>query len=215
MIAPISYHAIIELILFLLALYGIITLAVQNTRLVTEVDLTIGGWFLSKKHPILHRFFWMMTELGEYKVIKIAALITVTGLFIFGDWFRAIMVLVLVAAATIFNRYLKRIFPRIRPNFPQNYLYTVDLSFPSGHTMLATAYYGMLAYLLWIYGQGTILAWVSILVLGIIIVLIGLSRVYLGVHFLTDVVGGWIAGSVMILIVLLAGNSLLTLFHLA
>ncbi len=206
---------LISLIFFLLILYAIVTVAVQNTRLVTEIDLNFGGWLLSKNRPGMLRLFNFLTELGTYKIIKYGTILFAGFLIIFGDWPRAILLVIIGAAATIINRYLKRIFPRIRPNFPQNYLYTVDLSYPSGHTMLATAFYGMLAYLAWVYGRGTWAGWIVFILLLVVILLIGFSRVYLGVHFVSDVIGGWIAGSLIILIGLLAGNYFLHLFHFA
>ena len=208
---PFHENQLISLILLLSGLYLAVTVAVQNARMITELDLTIGEWILSKDRPLLHRIFEGATFLGTFNVIKFGTLAAGLVLVALRDWSGAVLLLVLVAGTTILNRYLKRIFPRIRPNYPANYLYNVDLSYPSGHTMLATAFYGMLAYLAWIHTGGSILGVILIVLLGLLIVLVGFSRVYLGFHFLTDVLGGWIAGFLFLLIAILAHSYWMTL----
>ena len=93
-----------------------------------------------------------------------------------------------IAGAALLNQLLKNHFHRIRPEsalFPQ-----YGLSFPSGHAMIGLALYGCLAWLLWRHGHHPI--WALILILWAM--LIGLSRVYLHVHYATDVLAGFAAG---------------------
>lgn len=93
-----------------------------------------------------------------------------------------------VAGAALFNQLLKSHFHRLRPTsalLPQ-----MGLSFPSGHAMIGTALYGGAAWLLWRHGQHPV--WAALLVLWA--VLIGLTRIYLHVHYATDVLAGFAAG---------------------
>ncbi|MCK9906483.1 phosphatase PAP2 family protein, partial [Frankia sp. Cpl3] len=70
-------------------------------------------------------------------------------------------------------------------------------SFPSGHAMVSAAFYGMLGYLIWLnLRQRTKPAWYVVALTVLLIVAIGISRVYLGVHFPSDVIAGFAAGSI-------------------
>lgn len=93
----------------------------------------------------------------------------------------------------IFMQVLKVIFGRERPPMP--WLATAGgYSFPSGHTLMATIYYGLLLYLLIRSGRVATGRKRLIACLGLLPALIGLSRIYLGVHYASDVLAGWTVG---------------------
>jgi undecaprenyl-diphosphatase len=96
---------------------------------------------------------------------------------------------------SLLNQVLKLVIQRPRPPYAAAYLHHFSWSFPSGHAMLSLIGYGMLAYLLvvlWVHRRSLQVA----IVLGatLLIAAIGLSRLYLGVHYFSDVVGGYAAG---------------------
>ena len=64
-------------------------------------------------------------------------------------------------------------------------------SFPSGHSMVAMAFYGLLAWMAWRYERDTFVKWVSVIGFGLVVALVGISRVYLGVHYASDVIAGF------------------------
>lgn len=82
-------------------------------------------------------------------------------------------------------------------------------SFPSGHAMITMTVYGVLAYLLWT-NLKVSRRWIIPTVAFGVIFLVGLSRIYLGVHWFSDVMGGWIAGLVLLLILAEIHKSLVT-----
>ena len=93
-----------------------------------------------------------------------------------------------VAGASLFNQLLKTHYHRSRPSTAL--FFQQGLSFPSGHAMIGMALYGCLAWLLWRHGHHPV--WAVLLVLWAIV--IGLTRIYLHVHYPTDVLAGFAAG---------------------
>lgn len=92
---------------------------------------------------------------------------------------------------TILNVILKNILQRPRPNDYQ----LVDVSgysFPSGHSMVSMAFYGFLIYLIYKYIKNKYIKFSLIVFLSILIIIIGLSRIYLGVHYTSDVLAGFL-----------------------
>lgn len=92
---------------------------------------------------------------------------------------------------TILNQLLKRILQRPRPE-EFRIIKESGYSFPSGHSMISMAFYGFLIYLIYKNVKNKYLKWSLITVLGILIISIGVSRIYLGVHYTSDVVAGFL-----------------------
>lgn len=92
---------------------------------------------------------------------------------------------------TILNQLLKRILQRPRPE-EFRIINESGYSFPSGHSMISMAFYGFLIYLIYKNVKNKYLKWSLITVLGILIISIGISRIYLGVHYTSDVVAGFL-----------------------
>ena len=91
---------------------------------------------------------------------------------------------------TILNQLLKKILQRPRP-VGYRIVEETGYSFPSGHSMISMAFYGYLIYLIYKNVENKYLKWTLIVLLSILIVLIGISRIYLGVHYTSDVLGGF------------------------
>ena len=92
--------------------------------------------------------------------------------------------------STILNQLLKYIIQRPRPD-GYRLISETGYSFPSGHSMVSMAFYGFIIYLIWKMVKNKKIKYISCGILSILIPLIGFSRIYLGVHYASDVVGGF------------------------
>lgn len=159
-------------------------------------DLAVKQMADNLRHPAVVDFFQVITYLGSpYAFIVISILITL----IF--WKRkllkdALWLNITLLAASKLNHYFKNFFARQRPS-GEMFTYAAGFSFPSGHAMISAAFYGFLAYLSWKYLPENVGKTAAIF-LVVLIFLIGLSRVYLNVHYMSDVIAGFICGGLLL-----------------
>ena len=115
-----------------------------------------------------------------------------------------------LAIATILNQLLKYIIQRPRPD---GYRLIIEsgYSFPSGHSMVSMAFYGLIIYLIWKMVKNKKIKYISCGILGLLIPLIGFSRIYLGVHYASDVIGGFAISIVYLLLFTNVTKSILQL----
>ena len=138
-----------------------------------------------------------MTILGEGITVVIIAII----IFIFLKKEERYILVSSLIASTLFNQIMKFSIRRARPD----HLRIIDewgYSYTSGHSTISVALYGFLIYLVYKKINNKILKTILIILLSIIIIGIGTSRIYLGVHHTSDVLGGYIS-SLLILILLI------------
>lgn len=102
--------------------------------------------------------------------------------------------------SVMLNLSLKSMFTRVRPTDVIHLVTETGYSFPSGHTMAGTAFYGFLIYLIWQTALKKSYKQILTGVLACIILLVGTSRIYLGVHYFSDVLGGYLAASIYLII---------------
>ena len=144
----------------------------------------IDNYFISDKMtPYINVITWF----GDVVCIII---MTIVSLVIFKDKKIRGSIIINLFFVALFNNVLKIVFMRERPNINPLAVETT-YSFPSGHSMISMAFYGYLIYLVYRYIGNKKLKYLFISILSILILLVGVSRIYLGVHYTSDVIGGF------------------------
>jgi undecaprenyl-diphosphatase len=153
--------------------------------------------------PLMTSFFIFITALGSAPVL-VPAGILIGIVFAWMRWKRALVLFVLTMAGHLVSEFiLKEVFQRVRPEAFFDYPQPLSYSFPSGHSFASLCFYGILAWLITARLEN-IYAKIAIWTFAIgMILLIGTSRVYLGVHFPSDVIGGYLTAFVWVVTVAL------------
>ena len=136
-----------------------------------------------------------ITALGGFTVLTLVTVIATAALIYFGRRRQALVFFATIALAQVTSEVLKTIFQRPRPDLVPHGSYVYSMSFPSGHSLLAAAVLLSLAAIL--AGMQSHRGFkVFVFAIAILLVIaIGVSRIYLGVHWPTDVLGGWTLGA--------------------
>ncbi|MCM3163822.1 phosphatase PAP2 family protein [Metabacillus litoralis] len=174
--------------------------SVYSTDFFYNVDVSVTLFFEKLRLPFLTDVFLVITELGSLKFYL--PLCLVIGLYFL---FKRKIVGVIFLFVTLYsvrqlNYQLKEVFSRERPSFDAVYEAS-HYSFPSGHAMNSTAIYGFICFLLVFYIIKEHKKRMTAAVMtAVLVFLIGVSRMYLGVHYLTDVLAGWSVGFIWLVI---------------
>ncbi len=135
-----------------------------------------------------------ITALGGPTVLGLAVAAVLGYLVLCGLFRNALFVLFASAGGWILNEILKQIFARPRPTVVPHLREVMSLSFPSGHALTSAVVFLTLGALLMRVAERPLVKWYCIGVAMLATALVGASRVYLGVHYPTDVLGGWLIG---------------------
>ena len=127
----------------------------------------------------------------------ILGLITILILILIKNKKIGLSILINLCSVTVLNLVLKSILQRLRPN-EYRIINETGYSFPSGHSMISMAFYGYLIYLIYKTVKNKHLKISLITINSILIILIGISRIYLGVHYFSDVIGGLLWGGLLL-----------------
>jgi undecaprenyl-diphosphatase len=176
-------------------MFGDVTEDVIHHDPLTQFDTALLDWLHAHATATGYTIFNAISLLGSPAALTVLALGVGVLLgvrhqwLVLGGWVAAF------TGGSILNQVLKLVIQRPRPPYAAAFLTHYSWSFPSGHAMISLIGYGMLAYLLvvlWVHRRSLQVA----IVLGatLLILAIGLSRLYLGVHYFSDVVGGYAAG---------------------
>ena len=188
-------------------LFGVIAEEVVTGDPLTSFDATVSAWLRAHASAKLTAAMFVVTYIhSTLGVITIAAGV---GLFLLRQRrkYALLVVTLTVPGGMLLNVVLKNVFQRARPTFDHPLLTFSGYSFPSGHTMAATMLYGTLAAL----ALARIRAWhwrvLVVVVATFLIMLVGFSRIYLGAHYLRDVLGAMVEGLAWLAFCLTAVNT--------
>jgi len=146
------------------------------------------------RSPAGDRLFVLVTTLGEPLTWAILSAMIVLALALRREWMLAIGWIVAILGSGAADLTLKVLFQRPRPAGATEFIVGHSWSFPSGHAMGSLVGYGMLAYILILHVRRPAARFAIATGALILTVAIGVSRIYLGVHYFTDVIAGYFAG---------------------
>lgn len=178
----------ILLFLCLIGLMVIIYFLFKNK--LSAVDKLLYSFISKFKSPILTSFFKFITFFASIEWFIIVGLFL---LFFYDDKKIKIIIPIYVIGISLITLLMKNIFVRVRP-IELMIIKETGYSFPSGHSSSSIAFYGLLAYLVY---KSNLKKWKKISLISLLLLLsllIGISRIYLGVHYSTDVLAGFMVG---------------------
>lgn len=170
------------------------------------LDETLMRWLDARASEGLTTVALALTDLGDWQVAAAMGLVASALLWVHGQRKAALLLWVALAGTLLLDDTFKDLFGRDRPtvfDFRTQFSPT-SKSFPSGHAMNATVAYTFIAYLVARTAESRVLRVLTRLFAGLLVLGVAFSRVYLGVHFPTDVVGGFLVGSAWVLLCILA-----------
>ena len=194
-LALLSVELIIVLVLFIAALIIFSIFAYRVLRWQNhEFDFFVFDKVALLVTPVTTSFIQGITFLGNHNfLVPVNLLLIVYFLFIKKHKWYSIKVPVIALGGLLLMTLLKQLFNRPRPLIPL--LEPVKgLSFPSGHAMMSVSFYGLLILLVWEYIANRFWKWLLTSLLVMLILLIGFSRIYLRLHYFSDVMAGFAAG---------------------
>lgn len=142
--------------------------------------------------PVVKAITWFGSFLG---VIFVTFLIVIFS----KNWKLGIIIITNAVITSILNRILKNIIERPRPN-GFRLIEETGYSFPSAHAMTSFAFYGLLIFIIYKVVKILWLRRVSTIILSLLIILVGMSRVFLGVHYTSDVLAGYLVSLIHLII---------------
>ena len=167
--------------------FGVIAGNLTDGEPMTILDAQVATWFHVNAMTPLTRLMLLVSDMNGIGGISTLTVLLVLAFAWKREWYWTAFAALAIPGGMLLNLLVKSAFHRARPSFTDPLVTLASYSFPSGHTLASTLFYGTLvAYLVPRVGAT---ARTLIIVAGIVMVaLVGLSRIYLGAHFLSDVI---------------------------
>jgi len=167
-----------------------------------RADLRIINLISHFRTPELSQFMLFITYLAQGEIVTVAVIFSLIILILLRKWSYIRSLLIFVIGGELFVWIIKNIIDRPRPPLTEALVTETSYSFPSGHSFIAIAFYGLIIFFLFDSFKKKYLKILS-LVLGIILViLIGASRIYLGAHWPSDVLASYTSGLAWLTIII-------------
>lgn len=205
--SSLDYQRLRRLGLIILAsagtLFALIAENVVNGGALTIVDQEIAQWLHAHSTTMLTQCLLVITHLHDPWVLSpVAGLITLYYIWK-KRWFAALSVLLVVQGGMLLNLLAKHAFQRVRPTFDDPLITLATYSFPSGHVVASTVFYGTLATLLILQKPALNRAVYIFSIAFSMVTLVAFSRMYLGAHYLSDVLAAFLEAMIWVVLCLI------------
>jgi undecaprenyl-diphosphatase len=181
-------------LIFIIFFFSIIQDLLQKDSLI-QADLRIINLVQIFRSLSFNSFMLFVTNLGEGQVVFLGVVIAGVILAMFKYWRYLITLIMSVLGGEIFVWAIKNIFERPRPPLVNALLPESGYSFPSGHAFVALSFYGLIIYFFYREFKSRILKAMAVVSGLLIILAIGFSRIYLGVHWPSDVLASYVSSA--------------------
>lgn len=159
-----------------------------------QIDAAIMNFVLAFRSEKITDAFLFFTYLGNWQVIAGFSVVAVAILWLLRKKRETVFFVAVLTAAVAIRFFSKAFFHRQRPDAVFSLIPENGYAFPSGHAVMSVIFYGVISYFIYkicrkMWQKITLLA-----VFAALIFLIGFSRIYLGVHWTSDIIAGWLIG---------------------
>lgn len=184
----------VSLLLFVVLLFLI------KLDIIDYVDNHISSFMINIRSEKLTKTMILLTNIGgAYSLLSISLLLFIYMFIFMKDKKKPLIIFINLVSVFFFNRVLKLIFGRSRPD--ENFLVAASgYSFPSGHAMVLSAYLLFITYLVLKNSKSKLFKAIFCIFSFIMIIAVGFSRIYLGVHYFSDVIGGFLMAVIYLVI---------------
>ena len=176
-------------------LFILITYAIFADK-INSLDEAVHSFILNMRTNSLTNTLIIITNISSAYALIVISIILLT---IIKNKKIPLLISLNLICAFLTNQIAKLIFTRPRP-IGINLIEESGFSYPSGHAMISMSYFGFLAYLLYKKQKNKLTKSILIITLILTIITIGFSRIYLGVHYLSDVIGGFLLSTIYLII---------------
>jgi membrane-associated phospholipid phosphatase len=168
----------------------------------TQVDLRVINIASQFRIPSVDKLMLFITHLAKGENIAVGVVVVSIIFILKRKWHYFSTLLVSVLGSQVFVWIIKNIIERPRPPLSNALVYNSSYSFPSGHTFAAISFYGLIVFFILQSERNKILKRISFFLGLVLVVWIGLSRIYLGAHWPSDVLASFVAGIAWLTIVI-------------
>ena len=189
-----SLARFVAVFLVLLIILIVITFFIGNSLTSTRIDNAFAVFLFSARTPFLAHVFYIITSFANQTTIISLTAVTFCYLYFKKEISFAYALVFIIAGTEITLQLMKLFINRPRPTADIAYYIEKSSSFPSGHSATAVAFFGFVAYYLARNTDSKNKKTFVTIFTALFVLLIGFSRLYLGVHFLSDVIAGFALG---------------------
>jgi membrane-associated phospholipid phosphatase len=188
-------------VLFCLAVAGLLAAQVVMHGPMLELDRDVSMYFAAHRQPAITALMSAVSAVHQTIYVLAATALVALWRALRRDWHSAGALLV-VPAGMLLNWSLKLAFRRARPAWDDPLVQLASYSFPSGHAIASTVFYGMLCALVFAHTRSPLLRGLAAAAALFMVALVCFSRVYLGAHYPSDVIAGAAVGTACVLLFL-------------